>query len=386
MKKKFLIVMLAVAGTKTPVCSQQTDNTGFYHQRTADQLFNYPPPGNSVMRFDFIMPAGNKMFIELSNILQADSLPSINGILSKAWNDLQQLKDSLDEPLLSRRIDYIVTPADTKIRIKQYPQQEEVYSISKANNNDITQLKTAQDTFIIRLFTVAPAGRQTSQLHYQPYSISFFLNNIMDLQSIFQSGNMEAAIGLLKNDLADVFKRSKPRHFSRYYALYDVAKGKRIFPSGTTQLHRIRPISIPPYIETGIQYLRGAWSPSAGVGINLATQRKENVVRHYRLLAEPYFFFTRDLSNKLSVNMNTFVSFKYNLSYSIVSGSNRLAFYQNYSFGFLVHRRGDWFERTSFKFSLPGLQSRNFKVEPEFYFNKFFRNFSPSLKIGLYLE
>jgi len=48
--------------------------------------------------------------------------------------------------------------------------------------------------------------------------------------------------------------------------------------------------------------------------------------------------------------------------------------------------RGNWFEPNTFKFSLPGVRNYTLQVEPEFYFNGFFKNFSPSLRFSLFFE
>jgi|GEM_PF-6112523 len=50
------------------------------------------------------------------------------------------------------------------------------------------------------------------------------------------------------------------------------------------------------------------------------------------------------------------------------------------------HRKGEYFEETTFKFSLPGLHAKNILLEPEFIFNRFFKNFIPSLKLSLIFE
>jgi hypothetical protein len=80
------------------------------------------------------------------------------------------------------------------------------------------------------------------------------------------------------------------------------------------------------------------------------------------------------------------MSFKFHKEFKNFRNNGIGLIYSNASIGYLIKRNGNWFEKNTVKFSLPGLQSKNIILEPEFYFNDFFKHFSPSLKLTLFFE
>lgn len=350
-----------------------------------DRIFNYPAPGKLQTRFEFLLGKGNKMVLELSNIDQFYKLPNPDSIVKIVWKALQPFGDSLAKPLVNWRIDYVFTPVDEKVRIIEYPQRADIYRIK---DNDVTQLKVEQDTLRIKFYASSKANnrramKERKQITY-PYFIMLLLNNINDVSS-FSADELVKGIALLKNDL-DKNKKvvNNKALYSRYYALYDVANSKKIIPVKNEHIAFGRRNTVVPFIPVGIQYIRGAWAPSAGAGIEW-NATNGNASRYLRLYWEPLFDFRRDAVNKLITNMNSFVTFKLTNNTKDAVTRN-LIFATNFSIGYLVSRQGDLFEKNTIKFSLPGIQVKNVLLEPEFIFNKFFKNFSPSLKLSLYFE
>jgi len=354
------------------------------------RTFNHPAPGKLQTGFYFLLGNGNRMVLELSDISQLYTLANPDSILKIVWKALQPFRDSLAKPLVNRRIDYVFTLVDEKLRITEYPQTSEIYSIK---SNDITQLKVEQDTLRIRLNTnaagIIPRNIYGKAEPVYPYFIMLLLNNINDVSS-FNDDDLAKGIVLIKKDL-DKTKRiaNNKGAYRRYYAIYDVPNSKRIAPVKEKYIATFRHSTVIPFIPMGIQYVRGSWAVSTGVGIEWEvyegqwTNRTSS--RYLRLYWEPLFDFRRDTGNKLITNMNSFLSFKLTNNARDATTKN-LVFATNFSIGYLINRRGELFEKNTIKFSLPGLQMKNVLLEPEFIFNKFFRNFSPSLKLSLYFE
>lgn len=383
MKTIIISLMLACAGITGKICAQQTISYVPLNYSRTDWVFHGPVVGSSNIKFDFQLQGGNKMMLEFNSLKQVDSLPELNSLLKQVWKDLQFFRDSLSVPLVNRRVDYITSSLDNKIRIIQYPQKGSVYSIK---NDEVTQLKVEQDTLRIRLYTLS-AINSRSVVTPHAYYITFLLNNITDFEGIVSLDKLNPAIALLKNDLA-VKSNQRKRVGDVYYALYNVESGKRIRPAKLPILNASdqKAVFVPPYVQLGVQYLRGQWTPSVGVGLELQKRTSTERVQHYRLIWEPYFVFSRDPSSKLMMDRNDFISFKYSLSSKITTPSRQIEFLQTVSIGYLVNNSGEWFEPHTIKFSLPGFHSKNILLEPEFVFNDFFKNFSPSLKLVLYFE
>jgi DNA-directed RNA polymerase specialized sigma24 family protein len=61
-------------------------------------------------------------------------------------------------------------------------------------------------------------------------------------------------------------------------------------------------------------------------------------------------------------------------------------FVGNVSIGYLVSRKGNWFEPNTFKIGIPGVRSGWLQLEPEFFFHDFLKGISPSIKLTLHYE
>ena len=141
--------------------------------------------------------------------------------------------------------------------------------------------------------------------------------------------------------------------------------------------------SILPAIYGSMQYSRGAFVPSFAAGLSyVISDNKYNDHRVF-LMWEPYFFFS-NTNNQFQTYRNDFVTLRMVEFDKPEKGG--WSFVQNVSIGYLVGRRGNWFEPNTFKFSLPGIRNHTLQIEPEFYFNNFFRNFSPTLRLSLFFE
>lgn len=380
--KKIFLGMLAVVSITGSLCAQRI-YPGLRLPTTTEMIFDRPAPADMKFRFEFQLAAGNRMTIEFMKLNQLDSLPDLDELIGRVWKDLQPFSDSLNVPLVTKRVDYVTSPADVKVRIRLHRHPEDVFSIK---NGEITQLKIEQDTLRIRLHT---AGGQmfNGLMSYQPYFISFILNDISEVVSVLKKNNLEPALELMKTDARELDKKPMAQIFTKYHGVYDAGTVKRIYPVTKVVMEPRKKTSLIPYVQVGFQYVRGNWAGSSGVGLDLQRYWGTSSINHYRLYWEPYFFFSKDIQNKLVTELNSFVTFKFSFGTKFMGeNQQQIEFNQSFSIGFLVQRSGEWFERNSIKFAVPGFQYRNVSLEPEFIFNKFFRNFSPSLKLSLYFE
>jgi hypothetical protein len=99
---------------------------------------------------------------------------------------------------------------------------------------------------------------------------------------------------------------------------------------------------------------------------------------------EPHFIFSKDALNKTITDRNDFVT----LRYIAIENSKKepFDFVGNVSIGYLVSRKGNWFEPNTFKIGIPGVRSGWLQLEPEFFFHDFLKGISPSIKLTLHYE
>ncbi|GAB4093391.1 hypothetical protein [Flaviaesturariibacter terrae] len=396
MKHLYVFLLLALAGSTTASFAQ-TDVPRPYQspyagapQSRSELLFNNPVSGSLQHQFTFGLVGGNTMRIEVSYVGQLQQLNDLDSLFRAVWTGLQPFYDSLNKPLVSRRIDYrIGGPDDVQVRILETPQQGEVYRI---RSNDTSQVKVEQDSLRIILYTTDSSrdsgqpqivnGRYTANPSRLPYVITLVLNNITDLPRL-SAADLHWALTHVKDELGrNLYKDPSKQYLAHFSAAYDVSTRKKVSPD---RVAPHAPLSISPYVQVGFQFARGSWLPSAGTGIELTSHSSATTTRHYRIIWEPYFTFGRNADGKVSMDRNDFATFQYSIDHR-APGAKAPMFAQNFSFGYLRHQRGNTFESGTFKFSLPGLQTKNLLIEPEFFFNGFFRNFSPSLKLTLNIE
>jgi len=382
MKKIVFVLLLAVLEKKLPAQISYYPSQGL----ASESIFNSPPPGTLSSHFDFILPNNNRMIIEVNRIGQLQQLPNLDSLFKKIWADLEPLQDSLADPLQVRRIDYVATRQDARIRIKQYPSSGNYFSYK---DDELVQLKVDQDT--LRFKGYNETGRtmtiNNSQItRSEIYTVTLLLNNIADVAKL-PAGLLQSGVALLMKDIAPSLQRPALKTKSTfYYALYNLQTQKKVAPLKPEHLGFGKPHGLQPYVQAGIQYGRGSWMTSVGPGLEYYYNKTKSGQYSFRLLWEPYFFFRRNAADKLITERNDFITLKFHTDYQYNLKGKTVEFNENFSISYLASRKGDWFEPGTFKFSVPGLQAKNLLLEPEFFFNKLLKNFSPSLKLVLYVE
>jgi hypothetical protein len=383
--KNFFLSVLAFAGAVTSVCSQQ--QVIIYPDRKeakTEQMFNLPKPGSCQIRFDFRMDAGSVLMLELSSLAQIDSIPDLDSLARSVHETLSIFRDSLADPLACKRVDILYSMPE-RVRIQIHPQQSQVYSI---RNGNPTQLKVEQDTLRLTIWTVKGFFKTDKGLVpiYKPYYLTFLLNNLENLSKL-PFADLTRIIHQVSNDVDKLKGKYKDYPGRKVFAAYFVPSGKKITRDDPARAGKVQFNLNEPYVQSGFQFMRNSFVPSAGVGIRLTQKKSDQYEREWRLMWEPLFFFSRNADNKLITDRNDFITFKQYSRDEFEGETKKIVMVQNVSFGYLIRRKGNWFEKNTFKFSLPtGIQYENILLEPEFVFNDFFRHFSPSLKLTVIFE
>jgi len=385
MKATIFIILLAMAGNGDLLAQQViTINDNPPPRSNSEAIFQGPVPSDYRIVISFNLGNSNRMILYLREPRQIKSLPAIDSLVRVAWQDIQAIGDTLENPLYNYRVDYNPSPGGTKVRYLSYPPKGNVYSV---NGTDITQLKVEQDTVHIRMLSPGHISYMNRNLEAgYTFYMRFLLNNLHDLGNI-NPEKLAQTVALMKSELPDPDKNEKyPK--PRYAATYDVDGVKRISPAGKSiELQSRKRITVlPPYTQAAIQYARGTWVPSAGVGLGITSMQTNGFQKQYILIWEPYFFFARNEKNELLLNRNDFISFRYHTRSHYTIPSKTIEFQQTLSIGYLAGKRGEWLHDHTVKFSLSGLHTNNIILEPAFFFNDFFQHFSPSIKLVIKLE
>lgn len=390
--KKVILFFLLLAGTANSLSAQ---NITYYHQPGLSEqeiLFNSPKPGKAKANFHFF-GLGKKYInftLELYTIKQLYQLPNLDSVIMLASEKLKVIADSLKDDGIVRRVDMLNVGSKTpRIRIINYNTLPQTYVIK---DGELNTLKIGRDTLRIQIavatgqktYSYNEEGRSASKTRdeYRPVFLTFTLNNFNDIASI-TDGVLSKCLERLSQDVSRDYVTQNPAK-ANYTAFYNWQTNKMFSPSKTKWIKwgQYRD-ELVPNIYGSLQLARGIFSPSMAAGLRYTNYRDVNLKKHFYLMWEPYFFFTRDGANKLLTERNDFITFRYT---EYETKNEPFDYTANFSFGYLVGRKGDWFEKNTFKLGLPGVRSGWLQLEPEFYFNNFLKNFSPTIKLTIHYE
>jgi hypothetical protein len=387
--KKRILLLLFIAGT-VHVLPAQTSIRVSVPTPVSEWIFNYPAPNSNNVHFDFELGQGRKLSIEMAQLRQLNYLPSLDSLLLQVKKAMVPLQDSFKADGVVRRIDYIGTEGrPPRIRIVNHSERPKSYSLVEG---ELVQLKTDSDTIRIALNTVTdekinirtPNG-MTERLRTYPFAITLVLNNVSDINSLPDS-TISKAVNMVRSQAVKYLQpdAKKPNRNAYFYANFDLQTGK-MHPIKERYEYGARNI-FEPTVQMGLQYGRGDFISSVGLGIQYIHGYDPTFGKsHLRLFWEPHFIFSRNAFNKLVSDRNDFITLQYT---QMPTEKERKELYTigNITLGYLAGRRGDFFEKNTFKMGLPMLAYGNLLFEPQYFFNKGFRNFSPSVKFTLLFE
>jgi hypothetical protein len=390
--RKMILIFLLIAGTGITLSAQ---NRYYYlepYTTASDASFSPTRPGKARVNFHFYgINNAARITLELISITQLEHLPNLDSILNIARNPLRQISDSLKQDAINRRVDMVTeATGPIQLRITSYANRPTAFVI---RGGELNLLKTESDTLRIK-FTV-PTGRKVNyfevggtsnkRAELAPAFITIVVNNFDEIQSLPQD-IMHSCITLLQQEITHGYV-SKGSTSARYTAFYNLKTNKRLSP-GKKKWIRYGNYrnELVPNIYGSLQFARGNFAPSMAAGLRFSNYQSSVSTMRWYLMWEPYFFFRRDVANKLITERNDFITFRFIESDADDRRKGSFEYVGNFSIGYLAYRKGEWFEKNTWKLGLPGVRSGWLQLEPEFYFNNFFRNFSPTLKLTLHYE
>ncbi len=391
---KRLMLLCLLAGTVLSMSAQS--NNWIYNQSSgwtylegmnrSDQYFN--PINRNWLRHQFIidLAGGNRMIIQMASKSQLPQLLNMDSVLLQVQTVINELKDSLKLTTNNLKLDYSTDFSGiTRIRTQIYPSTRQHYVIKQ---KELASLKIEQDTIVISgMIKKSTAERIDYRgIYYSlPYTITLLLNTYEQLATLL-NGNLGPVMEQIRSEWNSNEKWSSENNWkynlTGYYNLTDPSKNSRI--RNTWSRNRYNS-TFAPYVHLGIQSINGRFSPSVAAGIELINSYK-NSNNQFQLFWEPHFYFDPTTAGKNKMYRNDFISFQYVTVTYDNTERNKVLFNQLFSIGYLVSRRGDFLEPNTFKMGLPGARYRDVFLHPEFVFNKFLKNFQPSLKLMLYLD
>jgi hypothetical protein len=346
------------------------------------------PFGQSMMVWPFSPGKGNCNFyfynvsnkvtvqLELSRIYQVDLIPNLDSIAQLAIASISPLLDSFKLDGIPRRIDYRNYTGNNQITIHENPASTNNYVIDK---NELKMLKVYNDTLRIMYVTDKTDVQRNV---YRVMYITFITPNLSELKNL-KHGVLSSCTALLKEKT--VLLKYGRNTMSIYNASFNMKENRMFSPSSVKWMEaNKRKNEFTPNLYASTQLLNGQVSTSVAVGVRYSYGRWRSYRNQLYLMWEPYFFFTNQ-NNSIQTFRNDFITLRLREGVD-AKRDNNFNFQSNISIGYLVGRRGNYFNENTFKIGFPGVSSGLLQLEPEFIFNNFFKNFSPGLRLTLHFE
>lgn len=341
----------------------------------ADRIFNIPP-GYLKRSFTVDLGKGNKMQIELSDIDDLKQFKNIDSLLRIFLQDMIPLKDSLADEMASRRIDYLTDDLGRKkIRIQLHKPAGSSFLMQQGN---LSALKLEQDTVSFLgtyVYTVTSTLlKPFTEVRY--YRLSFFVNQLSDLDSYSD----------LNEKVSTIQKNHKSRWVKGEDGAWYIKKGDKSVYSNHQPAGYVSGTGdyLTSLSAINFQNYKNYFVPSASLGIGLVFNNGR-MKKQLGLLWEPNFFFAKNTQGNLQTYRNDFLTFSYKrtaLRKEVAIPA--FSFVNEFSFGYLIRRSGNFYEKNTMRIGVGGVSLFNNKInlEPIIYFNNFFKGVTPGLKLS----
>jgi hypothetical protein len=363
--KKLLCSLLLISSIGVSYAQSQSTKT--------ESTFELPA-NHAQRRFTIHLDKGNKLQIELSNMEDLNRFTKMDSVINAFLQDIELLKDSLADPLTTKRIDYVADSSGTrKIRLLQYAPQGTTFLV---NSKEAALLKLEQDTvnFIGSIPFVANYGFRKPVNEVRHYKVSFFLNNWNDIADYMNNSTSQKIIELQQNVNANWITTHKKGEATLGPGSSITARLPKGYVAGGTFLN----IRFSVDAQNYKRYFVPSFSLGAGLILSTAHWRRELV-----LAWEPNFLFAENSQGSLRSYRNDFLSLTAGHGPIKDNDPRKESYFLSIvSFGYLIKRDGDFFEKGTMRFGAGRLSlfGGKTKLEPAFYFNNFFKGVTPGLR------
>lgn len=378
MKMKFLfstLFLLSVAGN---LHAQYFDAHTDLLTGKSYANHNWPSPAKEGYTLD--LGHGNKLFIPRVNSYPGSksglkALQPTSRFIEAVKSTYGQFKDSLQDPLTVKKIQYLDFNGKIKTLVSQKPATEE--KLYYTADGQTSMVKPQMDSITI-------AKVDSTATYYRPAVLIFTLNSISDFSQIANSALIDQFIDSIEAAIpAKVASHAPWKYFM--YGNYTLNNQNSFSGNLNSSLNVQRSLTIG--FSADIQNIKNHFVPSASIGISMFNyfKKQPNSYNGFGLYWTPYFFFDKDQNGKTKTYRNDFLVATYN---SITnkkdnSNSHNLDIYLPISLGYLIHRNGDFLEKNTFSFNAFGVKYGNATLKPYIYFHNFIKGVTPSIQLSI---
>jgi len=286
----------------------------------------------------------------------------INKKLSEFLNHWELLKIENLSPNKKMLVRYDQTTWEPRIIISDQ-NSSECYTFT--NRKDSFSLVPPQKGHILELIVTFIKVR----IYFSEFSQLKEIEN-MNTEFVFSElkKKLNSKTNLFPDDCA-MIKWYKLNENNMLTTLYETCSMRHRNGNGEIQLS----------LGTNLQNLKGIWAGSFNAKIAFVFGRKMVLRNKYSVQSDwIYDFSSREQQFQKHVNYFVGVGYARNASFNPKNSS-----WYGISTSYLLKRNGDFFNKNTFAIGLSRSIDSRFEIQPMIYFNDFFKNAYPSLKIGV---
>ena len=368
MKKTITLLMLLTSITAN-LCAQSN---------RSDKSFEVPANIIISRRFFINLDKNNKLQIDLTDINDLNVVANIDSLLQVFLADIEPLKDSVADPLTSKRIDYFTdAQGRKKIRFQQFQPKGASFLINKG---ELASLRTEQDTInIIGIIPNPPKAEQKVSLTNPRYYHFIFLLNDMNELSTYMHGTLKEKITTIQQNVNGKWPLilGGSDHYLQNDKSISAEKPKG-FTKGSIGDY------VNGFITVNIQNYKNYFVPSFSVGAKFTFTNRERTFKwEPGIFWEPHFLFATDDNGKLQTYRNDFLTLSYGQGGTTDYNAQKdFSFSTVVSLGYLIRRQGDFIEKNTFRLGAGKIKFYKTSIEPSVYFDNFFHGITPGIRIS----
>jgi len=358
--KNFICTMLTLLSIMETLCAQ--------HQVRANIQSFGTASGNLERRFWIDMGKGNRLCLELEDAEDIVKFTNVDSLLMVFLSDMKPFNDSLSDPLSWHLIDYVVDgTGKKKVRLQTFHPTASSYLLDQP---EPASLRLEQDTIQIVLEYPVSNGRNHDGIRQD--RLSLYLNDYHQLSN-YITGGLNEKMRWLRKNIKSYWVRDKK--------IWRMEKD----PSITAPQPAGYIATAHDYLSSEIRFNLGNYksyfAPSFALGVGLHFNGGESY-RTFAFLWQPVFTFQTNTQGHLQTYRNDFLTVE--IAREWKDQVPRFIYLSpSISFGWLVRREGDLFDKSSFRLFLghTRLVRDNFILQPGMYFHDFFRGVTPAVNL-----
>lgn len=365
--KSFIVTMLILPSILGKLCAQP--NLTIRASRSfagisAEHLQN---------RFWIDLGKGNRLCLELEDGQDLEKFTNIDSLLMVFVADMKPFNDSLSDPLSWHLIDYVVD-AGGKKKVRFQPFRPAASSFL-LDQTEPAALRLEQDTIQIVLEFPVTSGRRHDGIRQD--RLSLYLNNYHEISN-YITGGLNEKIRWLQKNVNGYWVRDKN--------IYRAEKDPSIsapLPAGYIAASNDQLYSI---IQVNMGNYKNYFAPSFSLGVGFSFKREEST-RRLMFMWQPLFLFGTNAQGHLQTYRNEFVVVNIFRDWNKPNQVHYINFNPSISFGFMVRRDGDFFQKNSYFLGIGhvNLLKHAIELQPGMYFHDLFKEATPSIRLNFNL-